>query len=189
MRERIVLGDLGPGTVLSENSLAKEFHVSRTPIRRVLPTLEHDGFVSTKHGIGTIVNPIDIIEIKELYDLRMKLSELFGVLPPVAMVRESDIHRFETYLERCDQLRDRPNFRELARLNIEMHEAQLNQIGNRALRKIFDQMYYRSIRLWMQLLGEMKWGKRKSGRYTERLSKPWKPHAQSGCIYHRIDPP
>lgn len=157
LRERIVLGELGPGTVLSENNLAKEFQVSRTPIRRVLQHLEHNGFVSTKHGIGTIVNPIDIIEIKELYDLRMKLSELFGVLPPIARVSESDIQRFEAFQERCDQLRDHPDQLTLARLNIEMHEAQLNQIGNRALRQIFDQLYYRSIRLWMQLLGEMKW--------------------------------
>lgn len=157
LRERIVLGDLSPGEVLSENNLAKEFKVSRTPIRRVLQHLEYDGFVSTKHGIGTIVNPIDIIEIKELYDLRMKLSELFGVLPPIPRVSESDIRRFESFLERTLQLRSGSDFRELAHLNIEMHEVQLNQIGNRALRQIFDQLYYRSIRLWMRVLGEMNW--------------------------------
>jgi DNA-binding GntR family transcriptional regulator len=155
--ERIVLGDLKPGAVLSENNLAKEFTVSRTPIRRVLQHLEYDSLVSTKHGVGTIVNPINIIEIKELYDLRMKLAELFGVLPPIARVKDNDIELFDAFLERSKQLQPRNDVRELARLNLEMHRAQLNHIGNRALREIFDKLYCRSIRLWMQLLGEMDW--------------------------------
>ena len=157
LRERIVLGILAPGEVLSENKLASEFGVSRTPIRRVLQHLEYENFVSTKHGVGTIVSPIDIIEIKELYDLRMKLSELFGVLPPVAKISQGDIDKFEEFLKRSIQLYDHYDVNELGLLNIAMHEVQLNHVGNRALRQIFDQLYYRSIRLWMQLLPEMDW--------------------------------
>ncbi len=157
LRERICLGDLAPGEVLSENALAREFGVSRTPIRKILQRLEYENFVSTKHGIGTIVSPIDIIELKEQYDLRMKLAELFGVLPPVAKITEKDIRRFEEIHEKTIQLQGQYDVLALARLNVEMHQAQLNQIGNRALREVFDQLYYRSIRLWMQLLPEMEW--------------------------------
>jgi hypothetical protein len=48
-----------------------------------------------------------------------------------------------------------PDAREIGLLNIHMHEVQLRLIGNSALRKVFDQLYYRSIRLWMQLLPDM----------------------------------
>jgi DNA-binding GntR family transcriptional regulator len=157
LRQQICLGDLTPGEVLSENALAKQFGVSRTPIRRVLQRLEYEEFVYTKHGVGTIVCPIDIIDIKELYDLRMKLAELYGVLPPIAKVSEQDIKDFEGYLQRCQDLYGQPQPRNLALLNIEMHTVQLGHIGNRALRQIFDQLYYRSIRLWLQLLPEMSW--------------------------------
>jgi DNA-binding GntR family transcriptional regulator len=157
LRERICFGRISPGEVLSENALAQEFGVSRTPIRRVVQRLEYEHMVTTRHGVGTIVTPIDIVEIKELYELRMKLAELIGVLSPVAGVNKEGINAFESYLQRCREMYNEKNVQALARLNIEMHETQLLYIGNKALREIFDQLYYRSIRLWMQILSQMKW--------------------------------
>jgi DNA-binding GntR family transcriptional regulator len=167
LRQQICIGDLTPGEVLSENALAKKFGVSRTPIRRVLQRLEHEEFVYTKHGVGTIVCPIDIIEIKELYDLRMKLAELYGVLPPIARVSDQDIQLFEEFLQRCQELYGEPQPRKLALLNFDMHIVQLRHIGNRALRQIFDQLYYRSCRLWLQLLPEMDWNEEVRGLQRE----------------------
>ena len=40
-----------------ELTLAKEMGVSRTLIRDCLSALEREGFISRKHGVGTIVNP------------------------------------------------------------------------------------------------------------------------------------
>ena len=42
---RILIGDIPPGSALQENTLAGEFNVSRTPIREALIRLEADGLV------------------------------------------------------------------------------------------------------------------------------------------------
>ena len=55
IRDRICLLDYAPGMRLGEEELAKEFGVSRTPIRRVLSRLETEGLLESRHGVGTFV--------------------------------------------------------------------------------------------------------------------------------------
>lgn len=157
LRERICLGDYPPGRILSENKLAQEFGVSRTPIRAVLQTLESEGMVVSRRGFGTIVSSVELTSLKEVYALRMKLAELIGQLPPVAHPTDEHIATLEALLEEVRSLCQGGNPRELARLNIAMHEARQPLIGNRPLRKIFDALYYQTARVWLQVLQELEW--------------------------------
>lgn len=157
IRERICLGDYPPGTILSENALAEEFGVSRTPIRSVLQALQYEGMVFSQRGVGTIVTPVDLKSIKEVYVLRMKLAELIGQLPPLAQPTPEHIAQLEELLEKVRSLRDGGTVRELAQLNIAMHEARQPLIGNKPLRDIFDVLYYQTARVWLQVLKEMDW--------------------------------
>ncbi len=59
LRSRICSGQLRGGDVLVEDALAKEFALSRTPIRQVLHRLALEHFVETRTGVGTIVVPED----------------------------------------------------------------------------------------------------------------------------------
>ena len=55
LRNRISLLDYAPGQRLSEEKLAEEFGVSRTPLRRVLARLEDEGLLKSVQSVGTIV--------------------------------------------------------------------------------------------------------------------------------------
>ena len=50
LRDRICLLEYGPGARLSEVELAREFGISRTPVRRVLGRLEAEGWSSGATG-------------------------------------------------------------------------------------------------------------------------------------------
>jgi DNA-binding GntR family transcriptional regulator len=152
IRERVCLGDYPPGETLSEKVLADEFGVSRTPIRKVLQRLEYERLVTVKQGIGTIVTPVNLISIKEIYVLRMKLAELIGSLPPVAPSRQEDIDQLEELLDKIESCRKNQDVRQLAKLNIIMHDVRQPCIGNEELREIFDTLYYRTARVWLQAL-------------------------------------
>ena len=125
IRDGICLGDFRPGEVLSENVLASSFGVSRTPIRRVLQRLEFEGLVSTKDGLGTIVKILDVVSLKETYDLRIKLAELLGELSPNARVTEAHLARLEALLQRCRGLYAGHDVRELVRVNLAWHNQQM----------------------------------------------------------------
>ncbi len=157
IRERICLGDFHPGAVLSENALAAEFGVSRAPIRRVLQRLEFEKLVTTKPNVGTIVNILNVVSLKEIYDLRLKLAEILGDLYPTIRVSETDLAYFEQLLQRCRSMYGQANPRELLIINMEFHEKTMGLVPNRYLRQFFSQLYYQTTALWLQLLHGLDW--------------------------------
>ncbi len=74
IRTRIVRGDFQLGAPLSENTLASELGVSKTPIREALLQLKMEGLVSIQPQRGTFVFDMSATEIVELGELRDTLE-------------------------------------------------------------------------------------------------------------------
>lgn len=58
-----------------EITLAKEMGVSRTLIRDCLSALEREGFISRKHGVGTIINQ-HVLSVRTRMDLEKEFLEM-----------------------------------------------------------------------------------------------------------------
>ena len=76
LEEEIVRLQIKPNDVLGENSLAKRFNVSRTPIRSALLRLEDNGFVKIIPGKGTFVMPISMDIASEIIYLRVAVESM-----------------------------------------------------------------------------------------------------------------
>jgi DNA-binding GntR family transcriptional regulator len=154
LRERICLLELEPGSRLTEQALAAEFGVSRTPIRQVLDRLEHDRLVVQRLGSGTSVATIDTKEIRDVWAVRLKIAELIGDfvrLPaPAEVLDELAAIRSELV-----DVRRSGDVKVLGRLYNRYHEAVLEVISNETLRRIHDQLYHQTSRVWLQFLPEM----------------------------------
>jgi DNA-binding GntR family transcriptional regulator len=156
LRERIVLLHYPPGARLNVDALAEEFGISRTPIRSVLQQLEREGLAKTQHGVGTAVTGIDFRQLHEATRLRMHLCELVGVLDP----RQPDAAALDTLdrLQReIDALPAQLDFEGFARIDMRLHDCKCGLIGNRPLRRVYDELYYRTARMWFYLLPRMDW--------------------------------
>ena len=74
LRERILSGTYPPGSPLSQETLAQEFNISRTPLRDALKALERDGLVELdESGSASVVNispedARDLLRIRETID-------------------------------------------------------------------------------------------------------------------------
>lgn len=156
IRERISLLNYSPGTILSENELAEEFQVSRTPIRRVLQKLHYEGLTEVRNGVGTIVKDIDLKTMKEIYDLRMHLAELMGTLSP-QKISAADLASMQTLLEENKALKNNQDFEAYARLCNSLEEVIISMIGSTPLREITDLLYYRVSRIWFTFLPHLDW--------------------------------
>lgn len=170
IRKRISLLHYPPGMALSENVLANEFGVSRTPIRRILQRLEFEGLVATKRGIGTIVTTIDLKSLKAVYAFRMKLHEITGELCPVVRVSEDERAALEGMLAQCRQMRSMYDPEALARLYNSFQEMMLCFISNEPLRRISETYYYQTARLWLQILPDLSWPE-EVNRITEEMEQ------------------
>lgn len=158
LRERICLLQYPPGAVLSENTLANEFGVSRTPVRSALQRLEYEGLVSSLPGVGTIVASVDLKFLKEVYALRMKLAEIAGDLSR-SRVPPKMIDRLRALLHNCQEMDGNYDPLAIARLYNDFHDEMLNVIGNEPLRAIYNQLFYQTARIWLQILPDLDWHK------------------------------
>jgi DNA-binding GntR family transcriptional regulator len=74
--ERITTGEYAPGSRLDPQAIAKEFGVSRTPVRDTLVRLEHDRLVETRPRSGTFVTRPSRQDVHEVCQLRKGLEWL-----------------------------------------------------------------------------------------------------------------
>ena len=74
LRHEILTCVLSPGQVVSERELARQYEVSKTPIREALTQVCHDGLMQRLPGRGYMVTPITIKDVRDLFDLRLILE-------------------------------------------------------------------------------------------------------------------
>ena len=156
LRRRIALLEYPPGTRLNVDELAGEFKVSRTPIRSVLQRLEYQGLVITRHGVGTTVTDIDFSHLREATVFRMRLAELIGELSPRAPSPEV-IQTLAQACEECRHLFDHMDLKTFGRIDISLHEGICSLIGNSLLLQVYDDLFYRTIRMWTYFLPQRDW--------------------------------
>jgi DNA-binding GntR family transcriptional regulator len=149
IRDRICLLEYEPGLKLSEVDLAREFGVSRTPMRAVLSRLEAEGLLESRHGVGTFVTDVDIEALMPVYALRMELAELIGKLDPVPP-SQADVARVGKLLARCDAMLDDPDPKVYARINMEFFHVLSAMTGNQPLRDISERLYFLTHRIWLK---------------------------------------
>ena len=158
IRDRIYLLVYPPGMQLKETELATEFNVSRSPIRQVLARLQSDGLILTRHGAGTFITNIKLQELMKVYELRIRLADLIGELTPVPAT-DKDVEDWKELLEKIDQLEKRPDRTGYAQLVSDFHQLILNRTGNEMLRKIDDQLFYLTSRVWVSYTKKEDWMK------------------------------
>ncbi len=74
LREKIITGDIKTGERIQQMELAKEFNVSKNPIREALLHLQAEGFVIFEANKGVKVIDINLEQIDELFALKVLLE-------------------------------------------------------------------------------------------------------------------
>ncbi len=70
VKERLLDGRFPGGTLLSENALARELGISRTPLRQAFGQLEAEGLVELYPRRGALVVPISASEADDVHEAR-----------------------------------------------------------------------------------------------------------------------
>jgi DNA-binding GntR family transcriptional regulator len=104
LRERILTGAVAPGAELRQEVLAKQFGVSRVPVREALSRLQAEGLIVLRPRRGFAATSLDIGEIIEVFELRMVLEQ-HALQVATLMRTEADVQDVEALLakmEGCD---------------------------------------------------------------------------------------
>jgi DNA-binding GntR family transcriptional regulator len=71
---RILRGELEPGERISPPAIAAAMGVSITPVRDAVNQMAAEGLVTVMPRRGTVVSPVSIRDIEELYEIRLMLE-------------------------------------------------------------------------------------------------------------------
>ena len=75
-----------------ESLLAESLSISRTQLRDILASLEREGFITRRHGVGTIINR-HVLDVQTRMDIEVEFLDMIrqsGCEAAVAYVRVSD---------------------------------------------------------------------------------------------------
>jgi DNA-binding GntR family transcriptional regulator len=76
LRSRLATGAWQPGTRLSDNAIARDLSISRTPVRESLLRLEAEGFLTADHHRGFFVPELTASDVEEIYPILWTLEIL-----------------------------------------------------------------------------------------------------------------
>ncbi|HEV2288969.1 MAG TPA: GntR family transcriptional regulator [Candidatus Acidoferrales bacterium] len=74
LREKIIRGEIQEGEQLRQDAIAKDFDVSRIPVREAMRQLEAEGLINIVPHRGAVVSALSPDEIEELFDIRALLE-------------------------------------------------------------------------------------------------------------------
>lgn len=151
IRDRICFFEYPPSTVLKEVELANEFSVSRTPIRQILQRLEAERLVETRDGVGTIVTGADFKRLRDVYELRLGISEIMPNFIDRASVPKA-VEDIKALIARAQELNDAPDIRSFWAVENDRHRLLNRLIGNEPLRELHDSLYMQTARVWYDIV-------------------------------------
>lgn len=118
LRERIILLDLLPDTVLSRTDIAKDYSVSQSPVREAIRKLEQEGLVVSFPQSKTLVTKINVDHARETQFLRLSLE--LEVTKTLIHLQDPDLLRPSSRILRMQKMagedRDISEFSALDRL-------------------------------------------------------------------------
>lgn len=99
--ERILAGDLLPGTRIVQDDLAKELQSSRLPVREALRILQSRGLVTLRSNLGAWVSSMDLDECQLSYSIRERVEPLLLAqsLPKLTLEDVAELEEIQARIE------------------------------------------------------------------------------------------
>jgi len=146
LKERILTGQLPPGSHFIADDIAQELGISRTPVRDALSKLASGGLV-TYDGKAYVVASYTAKDIKELYAIR-RILEVYAIREAIAFLTEDQISRYhytyELAQKRIEETGEDANL--MIKLDTDLHQLIYEGAKNERLKSILEDIRER---LWL----------------------------------------
>ncbi|MFC5407456.1 GntR family transcriptional regulator [Cohnella soli] len=138
LRRRIVSAEYLPGTLLSENDLAEQLQMSRTPIRAAINLLVTEGFVESLRGRGVLVKDITFREYAEMLEALVSM-QLYVLSKAERRQLELDLPALRTHLDRQIAAKESNDIPAYYESFLHFIETMIRTIHNRHMIGFFEQ--------------------------------------------------
>lgn len=152
LRERILEGELVPGSPLREAAIAAELAVSRNTLREGLRLLTSEGLVVQIQNRGASVKRLTPAEVRDLYRARRALETQAAAESALADVaRFADMEAAVVAGERAEQTK---SWRAASTASLRFHQALVALLGSRRVDEFFHSLMAQLRLAWAESLDE-----------------------------------
>ena len=128
----------------SENSLAAEMRMSRTPIREALQRLQMEGFIEIHPNRGVVIPEVSVVEVNETFALRLAVEE-FVIREMTPQMTPENIGEMDLYLSRQKEAMERNDVLEYLRHDKDFHDLFFRLYANslifNTIQRVLDRFY------------------------------------------------
>jgi DNA-binding GntR family transcriptional regulator len=146
IRKLIFSRTLKPGERIDEQALAREFGISRTPLREALKVLHNEGLVKLVPRRGCFVAKLTDRDFEEIYQM-IGLLEGASAARAAELATPADIAKLRKITQRMTEMAAERNYKRYFDANLAAHAAVLEAAGNTWQKNMIE--YLRGMcRLW-----------------------------------------
>lgn len=143
LRSDIISGTLTAGSRLREEGLAKQFGVSRGPVRDVLLQLSKEGLLVSKPNCGVTVSEAPSDEMQELLIELRRIIESRALAKLVGKLNDEDVAAMKAILVKLEKAFDEGDFTEATKIDIDFHKYLIERAGGAELVNLWEPIVLR----------------------------------------------
>jgi DNA-binding GntR family transcriptional regulator len=121
LKSAVLSGRFTPGERLTEEHLAREMGISRTPVREALRKLESEGLIKALETRGFVVSRDSREEVEEIFDIRAVL-EGFALRVISGRVTEEVLGQLHGCIEKAEEALGRNRIDDVFHWNTRFHD-------------------------------------------------------------------
>lgn len=150
LQDKIIQGDLAPGTRLTEDDLAQSMNISRAPVREALNMLERDGFVKIITRKGAVVSKMTLKDATDIWTCRVALEPV-AAREALPNIPRKDMETAMRHIEALE--RNGYRFDDYVASDLEVHGLYYNNLKNEYMQSILNNLKAHSVRVrWLKEL-------------------------------------
>jgi len=121
LRVRIFAHELAPGTWIDEQTLAKEFGISRTPLREAIKVLAAEDLITMKLRRGAYVTEVNRGDLEQIFTI-LSLLEGQAAKEAATKAQEKDLNELDDMHLRLEKAAADRNLDQFFEVNVRFHE-------------------------------------------------------------------
>ena len=122
LKAAVLSSRLNPGERLTEEHLAEELGVSRTPIREALHKLESEGLIKPLETRGFVVSRDTRDEVEELFEIR-SILEGYALRVICEKISEDVFEELQGFVEKAEEALKKRHIDDVFKWNTKFHDA------------------------------------------------------------------
>jgi DNA-binding GntR family transcriptional regulator len=142
VKQSLFDGSAAEGTKLTEESLASQLGISKSPVREALNRLESEGLVSIEARRGAYVRKFSLKEVTDLYDLR-EVLEVHAV--GLAKITPTLLRQLRESVEHTEKHLDEKNVMAHVDEDVRFHNLIAAATANEELRRVVENINQKSL--------------------------------------------